>query len=328
MSTIHDVAKKAGVSVATVSRTFNRNDYVRDTVRQKILKVAEQINYSPRQTARRDSITIVLKGLASLTRGIYESLLTAHLVSALTKRELLFSIIPNDQLNVVSASFTRGIIAIVSSDEDIARIREIENVPTLLIGRGVPGIACVYCNEKLAVGHAVEYLIKRGHRRIGLVSAGAELGRVACERLNAFREYMQKLGGECDDRLLQRDAGGAELVQAVAKMLNAGATAMIVDGEDHSLRLMYALNLLNKRVPDDVSVISYEHIMVSQHLSPPHTTIKQPFREMAEESVRLVLDMAAGRRKRGEHVELSHDFVERESVKNLRIEGEERKTRR
>ena len=317
MSRIYDIASKSGVSTATVSRVFNKKPFVRDEVKKKVLKVARELNYSPKLTARKDNVAIIVEGIDEINIGNYGSSLITTISRLLIENGLNFLIVPVSEIDFVHQNFVMGAIAIVHAGESIKRIREVKEFPVLMINCPVKNLHSICSDHKQGIQLAVNYLFKFGHERIGiLLASGSSWGEE--ERLEGYKESMKKSNIKFDGRLIQTGEKQSTF-EAAAKILKAKSTSLIISGEDCVLPVTYALNLLNQRIPDDISVISFENERVSKYLTPPHTTISQHIKEIAETSVKEMVKIIRDKRKGLVNIKIKNSLNERESVKDRKV---------
>jgi len=319
MSNILDVARSCGVSVATVSRVFNEKPMVSALTRQKVLDAAMRLGYSPKYTARRDRIIILMDGAHSISMGTYETRVLGAITRRLMRARMSFDIMSVKDALLIPANFMQGILAILSNPDSIATMRQVKNIPILMVNRPLACKAAnhysVFVNQRQGIALALDYLAQRGHRRIAFYQPSLN-GWALRERPEGYRDAVRRLKLATDERLvhvMEREY----CFEAVTNVAKAGATALIVSGEDASLPVNYVLYALGKNVPDDLSVISYENPSVSSYLTPPQTTISQNLDALGEQAVEVVLGLIGGAAGKGACRELQNQLIERQSVKSL-----------
>jgi len=316
MATIFKVAHMAGVSPATVSRVFNRHPYVSESVAKQVLAAAEKLTYLPRVTARKDNIALVMEGSGAIRLSNYDTLLVDAICRNLIAQRYRFEIISVDEIDILLDLFIKGAICVLNGENSIAKVKKIRRVPLVLINCPVEKFHSVYSDHEQGVELGVEYLAKRGHRRIGLIM-GVLDGWGSRERQKGYWAGVERHGLEKDERLVQSRLAQT-LLEAVAGVMKANPTALIVGGEDMALPVVSALHLLGKRIPEDVSVISFENAGISRYLTPMHTTISQPFEELGALSVKTAIDLAEHPARRPVRLAVPNALIERESVMDLR----------
>ena len=318
MSSIQDVAEHAHVSISTVSRVLNNRPYVREAVRADVLEAAEHLGYTPRYTARRDNVLIVAAGGKNVSLGEYYSQLLTNLVRCLVREGFQFNVTVAGRLNRMSASFSQGVISTAGIQTGVAAVAPTKvGIPIVTLNAPVKGISGVYTDQKRGVRLAMDHLFEMKHECIGYFDElNPDENATAGLRFSQYQDSMRGSARGFDKSLVQTGKGKS-ILEAVLKLVNAGATALLCPGEEYALPVFHALHLLRKRVPEDISVITWENTTVSRYLAPPHTTIRQPLAEMAQMSVQMLQDVIGGERKPGEHVEIPSRLIERESVRDL-----------
>ena len=162
---------------------------------------------------------------------------------------------------------------------------------------------------------AVERLAELGHRRISLlVNSDKSWGNL--ERIRGYHEAVARLGLDSEPALLQLLCGGA--TETMAKALRAKPTAVIVSGEDSAIEANYALRLLGKGIPEDISLVTFESYGISRHMWPPNSTVDQDVATLADLSAELAVRIIDGDLPPSP-VELISDnkFIERESTRRF-----------
>jgi LacI family transcriptional regulator len=311
-STIRDVALLAGVSVATVSNTVNDPDRVSDELRARVLKAIETLNYAPRAAARslrRQSSGLIGLIVADITNPFFTELVQA--VEGIASRHGYSVLLCNSDedaareekhLRVLRSQWVDGIILATTGEASLSRSSLLSQirVPVVLVDRAFDGLGldAVVLNNRLAAQQATEHLIRRGHRRIGLLSGPTGI-TTGADRLVGYREAL--LGSQLRfDPDLVREAGFREqqAYDATAELMRLPQppTALFAANNLMAIGMMRALSDLGLRCPDDVSVISIDDFPWAHVFRPKLTIVAQPVREMGERAVQLLTDRIAGRR--------------------------------
>jgi len=313
MTKIHDIARHTGVSVATVSRVFNKKPYVKEHVRKQVLASARELGYAPRVTTRKSNILIIVEGLERINLGNYETLLLTTISKHLIRERVSFEIIPIHEVDYLYQNSAEGAVAILYDTESIRKIQHVKSFPLLTINYPVRNCHAVFSDHEQGIVLAMEHLVEQGHRRIGLfvdyfTSWGSK------ERIRGYHDSIGRYSLPFDKEFLQ-SREGQSFLEATARIIKAQPTALIIASEDSVMPVTYALHLLNKRIPSDISVVSFENARISQYCVPPHTTICQPLEQMAEISARKILEVI--REKTGSRIEvcMKNTLIERQSVR-------------
>jgi len=304
-ATIHDVAKKAGVGIGTVSSVLNNSRPVNETTRQKVLAAIAELDFVPNPSGRRLSMgkthtigvvipffTIAsqverLRGVMSVIGGTdYDiSLFTVENVS---QRSKTLQTVPHrgriDGLLIFSLS---------PSDADLRRIRQ-ENTPTVLVEASHPDLPHILLDDVAAAQSAVEYLIELGHRKIGYVSDYLDDPFGSFFSRNRYLGYRQALAGAGipfrPKYHRQRGFGREEGRQMATELLNLSAppTAIFAFSDELALGVLEAARDLNINVPGELSVVGYDDIELAKFAQ--LTTIRQHLFESGIQGVELLLN--------------------------------------
>ncbi len=315
-ASIHQIAAAAECSIATVSRVFNQRPNVRSNVRQRVLEAARHLGYNPKLTARRDTIAVITENFDTEPMGAYETMLTAQLVRTLSREGRRVEIIPTAELEVFQDKFFQGVISLLYHANHIAELAELCRrckLPLVCINYEQPDCPSVGSDDRQGIGSALELLARRGHRDIALVLKAIPTAS-QLNRRKFFVEGLAKHGLAAEHILLVPDV--ERVTEAMLKLLRHPVSAVIVAHEDYGIAVSYALALAGRRVPEDLSLITYESAGVSRFCTPAQTTIAQDFTRIADEAVLLLREEDG---KHPQHVLLPYSLIERDSVAAARI---------
>ncbi|MFQ8433695.1 LacI family DNA-binding transcriptional regulator [Amaricoccus sp. W119] len=292
--TSHDVARRAGVSRATVSFVMNRSNAVTigEETRRRVLAAAEELGYRPNSAAR------MLKSGATRTIGLiiadagisrFDGLIPILFWSigrsarAAGYDLLLESPDPAEKGNpytaLVESRRIDGLLVQGPRSNDTALFELIESdFPTVIIGTaGHPGQYAVNIAGRSSLQEAVSRLIGLGHRRFGYVAFSGP-GYVATERrIHAIRETLAGAGLELPDTAIRHGDFSAESgYLAGLALLDAmpDRTAILAGNDTIALGLLSALSERGLSVPEDVSVVGFDDLPFAGFLKPPLSTIR------------------------------------------------------
>jgi DNA-binding LacI/PurR family transcriptional regulator len=299
-----DVALAAGVSQKTVSRVFNGERYVSAEVRQRVLDAAEQLGYRMNSAARAlasgRSRTI---GVVTLGTALYgPASLLIRIERAARDAGYALRVVhtlegdPGGVSGAVESLLEQGVDGIVMSEpidegnEGSASLSV--DVPVLVLGApatfgGPRAVAAGVGAESLARA-ATEHLLDLGHVTVHHL-AGPQRWFAARERIEGWRAALAARGRE-QPRVVEGDWSAASGYAAGRELVSAGdVTAVFAANDDMAIGLIRALTEAGLRVPDDVSVVGFDDIPVSAYVTPPLTTVRQPFDAVAQEGLRLLV---------------------------------------
>jgi len=289
-SSITDVANKAGVSIATVSRFFNSADQVSPDTRIKIAAAIEELNYRSIQqgAVRSNLIACVGRDLSNpnyitffqtaeqLTdeRGY---ILAYHNTDMSTERERkLFEHFA--ERNVA------GVIAFTTAeDNDNISILEKRGIPIVLMDSGNSGnnsnvLANLVTNVYSGTYKGTQYLLSIGHRRIAFLAGNINLYTGATRLqgyLDALRDFDPNLQPLYYSVAISEDAGYAQTVQLLLQ--NAGVTAIFPASNQLTSGCFRALQEYNIRIPEQISLLGFDDIGHPEFYNPPLTVVSRPF---------------------------------------------------
>lgn len=313
---IREVARESGVSPATVSRVLRGLPNVSEAVRLRVLTTAGRLRYRPEPQEERGAVAVILPALAGASvLGNYHDQLLPPLLSEIHGHGFQSFLVPLGDIGLLRRCFPVGAVACAAYN-DIARNWDNRfAIPLVVInnlGGKVENAFSVSSDEEQGMMLAVEYLARRGHTRIGLLIDGSPSGTISKQRRRAgFLRALQKFRCETDSALIQNGVSDNWL-EEIGRIIRAEATALIACGEGSGLRVDFALNLFRKKVPSELSVISFEN-SGSRFCTPPHTTLSQDFNRLASEALDL-LETVIRNPAQGETRQIPYRLVERESV--------------
>ena len=305
---IRDVAERAGVSPATVSRVLTGNATVRAAKRERVLEAIEALGYRPNRIAsnlRRRQADMIGVVIADIENPHFTEMVRAVEDAAYVSghRVLLCNTDENpikqaDYLGVLAAERVVGVI-LSPTDAGAAEIAELldHGIPVVAFDRAVADkrADAVVADNAAGTRLGVEHLIATGHTRIGYVG-GPRTVETAEERLAGYEQALA--AARLESRIAEggfRIEGGRE---AAAALIEGGATALLVANNLMAAGALGAIRERGLRVPDDVALVSIDDPFWAGLIDPPLTTLAQPVRAMAEAAVKLLMGRIDGTRTR------------------------------
>lgn len=328
--TIKDLARLAGVSHSTVSRSLNDSPLIPEETRNRIKKLAIEHGYSPNSLARqlvtRKSSTLGLFFLSLEELNFMENFGT-QFMTAITRTchqhgyDLLLFTTPRDLANTCSyielcrRRQVEGVIfmGMTSNDPHLEEIRNAA-IPVAIIDFNLEGknTAFIGTDSKAGIDLALEWLREEGHRDIVFIG-GPEVSQVAIAREEAYRTYtdLKNMNARVFRGDFSRQSGyrcGQDIVR-----LDPLPTAVLAASDAMALGAIKAFKERGLRVPADISVMGYDNAAASENSDPGLTTIGQDANSIGERAVSSILDRIAGR-KTGKTNLIAPALVIRESV--------------
>lgn len=313
--TIDDIARLAGVSKATVSRVLNRKPDVDPTTRERVLRIVEEEGFVPSITASglavgrtrligvlvpslaQHFITGVIQGIAELIeRTPYE--LVLYSMNAAAGEQGRTNIIDH----ILATRLTSGLLAVFPGSSSGPLVHYVPKLqrnhfPVVLIDDyeewlSVPSVTADNYNGAL---EAVRHLIKLGHRRIAHIQ-GPHTVFGARERYRGYCQAMQEAGLPIDPALVQEGDFNAVNGRAIANRFFAmpceeRPTAIFAANDITAYGVLSAAEEQGIDIPNDVALVGFDDIAPSAHVRPALTTVKQPFYEMGQQSLAILLSI-------------------------------------
>ncbi|MGY1577541.1 LacI family DNA-binding transcriptional regulator [Streptomyces sp. MN13] len=294
------VAKKVGVSEATVSRVLNGKPGVSEATRQSVLTALDVLGYERPTQLRGERARLVGLVLPELQNPIFPAF--AEVIGGALAQQGLTPVLCTQtkggvseadyvelllQQQVSGVVFAGGLYAQADAPHDHYELLAQRRIPVVLINAAVEGLdfPCVACDDAVAVEQSWRHLVSLGHERIGLVLGPADhipSGR----RLRAARAAA---GGSLADEFVERSMFSLEGGQAAAsRLLDRGVTGIVCASDPLALGAVRAARRRGLRVPEDVSVVGYDDSAFMTCTEPPLTTVRQPIEAMGRAAVELL----------------------------------------
>lgn len=334
MASIHDVAKKAGVSIATVSRVINNHPVVTVKTRHRVEAAMMKLAYSPSVAAR--SLKIDLSKLVGFIvpniENPFYGTLAKHMEAAAHEAGVSLvlcntngeSSLEEGYIELLSRRMIDGILLSRTSLQDYSlQDAKGRDIPCVVLDRYAEeeSFSSVRFNNSQAGRLAAKHLIELGHKNFICVLESWDVYPLA-ERANAFIEEIRKSGGTLHEKNVievgKRLADDSRLRNAVScKKGKRHPTAIYCTNDLLACDAMQVLWSSGLHVPRDISIIGTDDIDQCLYVMPKLTTVGQPFAEIARKSIELLLvarDAANGDTNEPKTVSFEPYFIEREST--------------
>lgn len=328
-ATIRDIKKMTGLSLATVSKYLNGGNVLPEN-RDRIEKAIKELNYEVNEVARglAKNETKTIGVLIHHLDNIFASTIIAKIEDILRQHgygTIICDCRGNKQLEEEEIMFLLG-----------KRVDGIITIPTAshskyldnAVGRGIPIVLidrnfkdrpfdCVLVDNSKASSMAVLELIKKGHKRIGIV-CGDDSEYTGRERLNGYVKALEDFNITIEPGLIKRGElsveHGYEGMKSLMSLENR-PTAVYLSNYEITLGAIIALNEMGVKYPEELSIIGFDNIMLSQVVKPKLYMVVQPMEEIAKEAANMMLSRLDGSLQ-GEpvRVNLSTSIVTGESI--------------
>lgn len=302
-----DVAKAAGVSQSTVSRVINNRDIdmIGEETRQRVLRTAEALNYSPNPFAqalrgsRTNLLGVIVREIAD---PFFAKLISELSIQARTKGfHLVLGHAGSDPLEALELNaylgmrHTDGIFLLgdLQGDEEplFDVIGKNQEVIALCRGHSPDQIHTINTDNKEGIKMIMDHLTSLGHKKIGFIDGGW-LGDIR-ERLDSYRDYLNINGIPFNPKWVQNCKNTAEGGYLAANKfigLDDLPTAILASDDEIAIGAMSALSAHGKNIPEDISITGFDNIQISKYSNPSLTTIEQPIEEMCAIAIEIMID--------------------------------------
>ena len=335
---IRDIARMAGVGVSTVSRVLNNHQDVKESTREKVLKVIKESNYVPNNSAR------ILKqnntnNIGVLVKGVFNPLfseMTSVIGGIINSSKYTMILEQNDyslgdDVGAIQAFIKekrlQGVICLGGNFETVNRERmQSLDAPVVLtsvntlFGKEDDGYSSVGIDNVEAAYIATNYLIELGHKNIAvMIGEENDLG-ISWSRLKGYKKSIEENGLIFDTANILVGDYNSTKAYSVAKDLirhRKDITAIFSISDVMAIGVAKAIVDEGLKIGDDISLIGFDGMDASEFYNPGITTVKQPRIEMAETSANLLLGLLNGELK-NQHLILNTELIKRESCKRVK----------
>ncbi len=339
--TIKDIAKMCGVGVSTVSRAINDKPGINAETKNKILKVIEESNYVPNNSARnlkRSENEII----AVLVQGINNSFfnpIISEFEKFIKKKKYTFILQQIDEyqdgvsvaLELEKEKRLKGIVFLGGMFHNSKRKLDKLSVPFVLCTVSVPGknlgrdIPSVSVDDEKESFKIVDYLCSIGHKNIAIFSSPEVDEGISYHRMQGYKMALKKNGIAYLDSNVYNLLDGNERYSeksgylTAKKMLESGSecTAIFAVNDSVAIGACRAIYEAGLKVPDDYSVAGYDGLDMSRYYIPSITTIRQPVEDMADATLNILFKMIDGDESIKQNIIFPGKLIVGESTKEI-----------
>ncbi len=300
-ASIKDVARIAGVSIATVSRCINDPERVRAPTRKRVEDAIRQTGYSPNtlaQNFRRGKTKVIMVVLPSVGDPFFTEVMSGIRKVATEKgyslliNETQFNAMTADEIGAMVVSRQADGIVLLASvspfGTEVLSSKNNRRLPVVvgceIVSLKTAGYPSVHIDNRIAASEATDYLIAQGHRRIAFIH-GQEASLLTKDREDGYRASMTAAGLEIEEGWV---TGGnlniRDTIEATGRLLGHPnrPTAIFCANDEMAMGCMHAIKSAGLNVPRDVSVVGFDDVRYAEVLDPPLTTVCQPARKIGE----------------------------------------------
>ncbi|MCC7107544.1 MAG: LacI family DNA-binding transcriptional regulator [Chloroflexi bacterium] len=308
MTTIRDVAVRAGVSIATVSRVLNRSDHpVRLDVRERVLRAAAELDFHPSSLARalagRDTRTLalVVPDIANpyyprLSRGA-EDVASGHGYALLICNTDYSAAKLDEYLRILRDKRVDGVLLAGGGNEQNGAIGALAgaSLPIVAVGRHALDAPAVRIDNVLAAEMATSHLLALGRRRIAVLGGPRDHTTVA-DRLAGYRRALGRVG-LAPARELEGDFTPRSGQQAVAQLLTGSCLpdGLFCANDSMAIGALVQFRRAGVRIPEDVAIVGFDDVPLAEYVEPGLTSVAVPAYELGATAATMLVSRLSGR---------------------------------
>ncbi|MCK4796542.1 MAG: LacI family DNA-binding transcriptional regulator [Spirochaetes bacterium] len=309
--TIHSIAKKAGVSIATVSRVFDpiKSKLVSPGTKEKILKIVKEEGYYPNSQARylAGAPVNILGVVLPNESFFYGSYYTTEIIRGVTEKaeNLGFNIMlfathhPLKYFNyqkITKSKIVSGLILVNTGADEINTIKDLynEKIPFVVVNNYIKNMSINYVDldNVEAAYQAVVYLIKKGHKKIAILN-GQSVSRNAKDRMKGYKKALKEYNIPLTNEYIMNgeflEVKAKEAVTELLKLKNL-PSAIFCSNDGMALGAIHAVKENNLRIPDDIAIIGFDDSRLATVISPSLSSVHQPLYEIGSTATKILIE--------------------------------------
>jgi LacI family transcriptional regulator len=337
MATIVEVAKRAGVSIATVSNVIRGTRRVSPKLTESVRTAIRELNYSPNEIARSLKVRqtrMLAMVLPDITNPFFPEIIRGAEDTAFERGYFLMTANTDEQIGrerrIVAALRSYrvdGVLLASASGTDTTHLKSTldAGVALVCLDRTVPGVKtdAVLLDNVRGARECVRHMIQKGHRRIAIITGPLDV-QTGRERLRGYEEALREADIPAEPgRILEgdfrHDSGyrlGKQIIERPAREHAARPAAIFVCNGVMTLGVLKAFEELNVRCPQDIALATFDDLAVDSPFHPHLTTVVQPSYEMGARAAGILIDRIEGRiSKEPTTVRVAPTLIVRESTR-------------
>lgn len=329
---IKEVAKEAGVSIATVSRALNNEGYVSEDAYKKVVEAAKRLNYEPNYLAKsllKQKTNIIGVVVSDISTSFFSKVLKSIENCASEKDySIMICNIEEDlekekkYLSVFKRMCVDGIILTHEQmdEELLSQLTTMSDIPMIACSCHLNGIPCASVNidDYKAAYDAISYLYRLGHRKIAYFGAGLHDFTVGRQRYDGVKNSLTDKGCPMKEQYIQ--LSGLKIEHGYKMMKNLIRTckddlptAIFAGSDDVAVGIMNCAFDFGYRIPEDFSILGFDNSEISASMRPAISTVHQPIEEIGYFSVNTLIDLIEKEERQYSSLVLPHKIIERDS---------------
>lgn len=328
MATIQDVAKEAGVSVATISRVLNESSAVASETRELVMEAIKKLNYKPNLIARnlrRTETKMILVLLPNISNTFYSRIVKG--IEDVANKNGFNVMLCNTDSDVNRERIYLELLKNRLADGVIFMAPELNNIELSEIGKIFPVVQCceylegssvstICIDNKAAAKKATNHLVSLGHKRIGFLTGNSNF-LSAKHREEGYKEALKEAGIEFNEKLLVTGdytyKSGMRAANYFLSM-NEKPSAVFAVSDTMALGIMKACLQEGLSIPKNIAVVGFDNISIAGMYNPGLTTISQPKYDMGCYAMEMLLKQLKEKNKEAAKITLEYELIIREST--------------
>ncbi|MCM3773475.1 MULTISPECIES: LacI family DNA-binding transcriptional regulator [Priestia] len=338
--TIKDVANLANVAPSTVSRVIADSSRISEKTKQRVRSAMKELGYHPNIIARSlanqttEAVGLVMPSsadkvfqnpffpevLRGISTGAHENKRAIYMSTGETEEEIFAEVV-----QMVQGRRVDGLILLYSKvDDQVLSYLQEQSVPFVVIGKPFKHSESITFvdNDNFKAGkEATEYLIESGHERIAFIGGSLQLV-VTIDRLTGYDKAIQKANIPYRDEYVIHEEflqkGGKEAVCELLS-LKERPTALVVADDLMALGVLNTLDEMGISVPEDISIVSFNNVLIAEMARPALTSIDINIFELGYQAVRCLIKQIETPYAVAEQVRVPHKMIKRQSCKTIQM---------
>ena len=335
--TMKDVAKEAGVSVATISYVLNGKESISEETKERVMVAIKKLNYVPNLAARSlvnqssGLIGVVIPQTEDSNMLMFNNPFYSEMIGSIEYQariqgyQILISGTDADEgyIRMAKERSLDGIIIIGMYPDHFYNELKKFNIPIVLVDSYCEDhyFHSVQVNDRYGAYIATKYLIDHGHRSIGLLAGMLKCRGVVEMRYNGYCDALKEYGiPHRSDLIFESKVdykSGMEMGEQVIKS-SRRPTALFATADIMAIGAIKRMTQLGASVPEDISVIGFDDLNIAEYFNPGLTTVRQEIKRKGQEAARIILECIGNPSAGKQEIILPLSIVERESVLSIK----------